>query len=45
MGGILLLLADTLGRTIMRPYEVPVGLVMSVIGAPFFIYLLRRRDS
>lgn len=45
VGGILLLLADTLGRTMMRPYEVSVGLVMSVIGAPFFIYLLRRRDS
>lgn len=41
-GGILLLLADTIGRTIIKPYEIPVGLIMSVMGAPFFIYLLRR---
>ncbi|MGL5694003.1 MAG: iron chelate uptake ABC transporter family permease subunit [Peptostreptococcaceae bacterium] len=33
---------NTLGRTIIRPFEIPVGLVMSVIGAPFFIYLLRK---
>lgn len=44
-GGGLLLLADTIGRTIMKPYEIPVGLVMSVIGAPFFVYLLRRSDK
>ena len=43
LGSILLILADTLGRSIFKPYEVPVGLVMSVIGAPFFIYLLKRR--
>jgi len=43
LGSILLVLADVLGRSMFRPYEVPVGLVMSVIGAPFFIYLLKRR--
>ena len=43
LGGILLVLADTLGRSIFKPYEVPVGIVMSIIGAPFFIYLLKRR--
>ena len=43
LGSILLILADTLGRSVFKPYEVPVGLVMSVIGAPFFIYLLKRR--
>ena len=43
LGSILLVLADTLGRTMFKPYEIPVGLVMSVIGAPFFIYLLKRR--
>ena len=42
MGSILLLIADTMGRNIMRPYDIPVGLVMSVIGGPFFIFLLRR---
>lgn len=43
LGSVLLVLADTLGRTMFKPYEVAVGLVMSVIGAPFFIYLLKRR--
>lgn len=42
MGSILLLIADTAGRCLFAPYEIPVGLVMSVIGGPFFIFLLRR---
>ena len=42
MGAILLLIADTAGRCLFIPYEIPVGLVMSVIGGPFFIFLLRR---
>ena len=45
LGAVLLLLADTIGRMAVRPYEIPVGLVMSIIGAPFFIYLLRRRND
>lgn len=45
LGGTLLVIADTLGRSLIRPYEIPVGLVMAVIGAPFFIYLLRRGDT
>lgn len=44
VGGILLLLGDTLGRGIMKPNEIPVGIIMSIIGAPFFLYLLRRSD-
>lgn len=42
MGAILLLIADTMGRCLFVPYEIPVGLVMSLIGGPFFIFLLRR---
>ncbi|BBO00220.1 FecCD family ABC transporter permease [Sporolactobacillus terrae] len=42
MGACLLLIADTLSRTIWAPAEVPVGLVVSAIGAPYFIYLLFR---
>lgn len=42
MGAVLLLIADTIGRCLFTPYEIPVGLVMSVIGGPFFIFLLRR---
>ena len=45
LGSLLLLSADTIGRISVRPYEIPVGLVMSVIGGPFFIYLLRRRKD
>ncbi|HJJ31501.1 MAG TPA: iron chelate uptake ABC transporter family permease subunit [Methanocorpusculum sp.] len=40
-GAILLLLADTFSRTL--PTEIPVGIITALLGAPFFIYLLRRR--
>jgi iron complex transport system permease protein len=42
-GAILLLVADTLGRTLFAPVIIPVGIVISVIGAPFFFYLLLAR--
>ena len=41
-GAIFLMLADTLARTVMAPSEVPVGILMSFVGAPFFLYLLRK---
>ena len=41
-GAIALVIADTGARTIVAPSELPVGAVTAVIGAPFFIYLLRR---
>lgn len=44
-GGILMVLADLLGRTAVKPSEIPVGIVMSFIGAPFFFYLLIRRGK
>lgn len=44
-GAILLLLADTFARTIIAPTELPVGLVTALIGAPFFISLLRHRHE
>jgi iron complex transport system permease protein len=44
-GGLLLLLADTLGRWILQPTEIPTGLVVAVIGAPYFLYLLVRSKS
>lgn len=43
LGGILLLVADTVGRVIARPGEVQVGIMTALIGAPFFIVLVRRR--
>lgn len=42
LGAFMLLCADTLGRTIAAPYEISVSVIMSVIGGPFFIILLRR---
>lgn len=41
-GALLLLIADTLGRTIASPYEISAAIIMSVLGGPFFIFLLRR---
>ena len=43
LGGIVLLVADTLGRTIGGAVEIPVGVIMSIFGGPFFLYLLRKR--
>lgn len=44
MGGSLLLLADLVARTLMAPSELPVGLVTSLIGGPFFFYLLKKQS-
>jgi iron complex transport system permease protein len=41
-GGFTLLAADTLARTVAAPAEIPVGIVTAALGAPFFLYLLRR---
>lgn len=42
-GAAFLVAADTLARTVLSPTELPVGIVTSFVGAPFFIYLLARR--
>ena len=42
-GGLLVVLCDLLARTLFRPYELPVGVVMSLAGGPFFIWLLFRQ--
>lgn len=42
MGAFTFLLADTIGRTIVAPYEISAAVIMSVVGGPFFIILLRR---
>ena len=42
-GGIFLVLADTLARSVARPAEIPIGIITAAIGAPYFVYLLRRR--
>jgi iron complex transport system permease protein len=43
LGAILLLVADVLGRIVVRPAELQVGIVMALIGGPVFIALVRRR--
>jgi iron complex transport system permease protein len=43
LGPILLLAADVLGRVVVRPAELQVGIVTALLGAPFFIALVRRR--
>jgi iron complex transport system permease protein len=42
-GAILIVLADTLARTVVSPTELPVGAMTALVGAPVFIYLMRRR--
>ncbi len=43
IGAAYLTFADTIARTIVSPSELPVGAITALIGAPFFIYLLKRR--
>ncbi|MEW6214343.1 MAG: iron ABC transporter permease [Nitrospirota bacterium] len=43
-GGAFLCIADLIGRSIMPPLEIPSGIVTALIGSPYFLYLLRRRD-
>lgn len=44
-GGIFLVVSDTIARTIFSPAELPVGIVTAIFGAPFFLYLLRKRNG
>ncbi|MFW6377917.1 MAG: FecCD family ABC transporter permease [Bacillota bacterium] len=44
-GALFLLIADTTARTIIAPIEIPIGIITSVIGGPFFIYLLIKRRA
>jgi len=41
-GAIFLIISDTLARTLMSPTELPVGVITALLGAPFFIYILRK---
>ncbi|MBR3986297.1 MAG: iron ABC transporter permease [Bacteroidales bacterium] len=45
VGGIFLLLCDTLARTLMIPAELPVGCLTALVGAPLFIYLLYKNKK
>jgi iron complex transport system permease protein len=43
-GGILLCIADLIGKSLLSPMELPAGIITAIIGAPYFLYLLRRKD-
>ena len=43
MGAALVMICDTVSRVALDPVEVPVGIVMALLGAPFFLYLLRNK--
>jgi iron complex transport system permease protein len=45
LGSILLVLSDTAGRVLIQPIEIPVGVMTSIMGGPFFIFLLRKQRS
>ena len=44
-GAIFLILADLIARTALAPTEIPIGVITALCGAPFFLYLLRRRQK
>jgi len=44
-GAIFLILCDTLARMVIAPSEIPIGAITALVGAPLFIYLLRRRNK
>lgn len=43
-GGIFLMFADFIARTLFAPTELPIGVVTSIVGAPIFIYVMRRKE-
>jgi iron complex transport system permease protein len=43
-GGALLCVADLISRSIMAPMELPAGIITAIIGSPYFLYLLRRKN-
>ena len=43
IGALLLTIADLFSRVVASPLEIPIGTVMSVIGGPFFLYLVARK--
>jgi iron complex transport system permease protein len=44
LGGLLVCVADTLGRTLMAPAQLPAGLMIALVGAPYFVWLLSRSN-
>ena len=45
LGGIFMIFADTIARTLISPIEIPVGIITALFGGPFFIYLLKSKKK
>jgi iron complex transport system permease protein len=45
VGAIFMILTDLIARTVLAPSEIPIGVITAICGAPFFLYLLRRRKK
>nr|MCR5754195.1 iron ABC transporter permease [Acetatifactor sp.] len=45
LGAILVLVSDLISRTVFSPFELPVGIILSLTGGPFFLYLLMRKGG
>jgi iron complex transport system permease protein len=45
LGAILVLLADGVGRSIISPAELPIGILTALLGGPFFVYLIMRQKG
>ena len=45
VGGLFMLMCDTLARTVLQPSELPVGSLTALVGAPLFIYLLYKNKK
>jgi iron complex transport system permease protein len=43
-GGALLCIADLVGRSLLPPMELPSGIITAIIGSPYFLHLLRRKN-
>lgn len=44
-GAVLVSLADTTARVIVQPFEIPTGIMVAIVGAPYFLYLLTKNES
>ncbi len=42
IGSILMVITDTIARTILSPQEVPIGVITAFLGGPFFLYLMQK---
>lgn len=45
LGGTIMVIGDTIARTILSPREIPIGAVTALIGAPFFLYIYFKKGA